>query len=90
MSVGNLMQVGIRELRDNLSRRLDEVRAGRTITVTDHGRPIARLVPVDETSAFNRLVAEGRIVRAESHERTLPPPVVATGSVSDFIAEQRG
>ena len=31
--------VGIRELRDGLSRYLAEVRAGRSITVTDHGRP---------------------------------------------------
>ena len=39
--------VGIRELRDGLSRHLAEVRAGRTVTVTDHGRPVARIVPID-------------------------------------------
>ena len=44
--------VGIRELRDGLSRYLAEVRAGRT--VTDHGRPIARIVPVDEPSPLER------------------------------------
>ena len=38
------LQVGIKELRDGLSRYLDRVRKGGTITVTDHGRPIARIV----------------------------------------------
>ena len=36
------MQVGVRELRDGLSKHLAEVRAGHTVTVTDHGRPIAQ------------------------------------------------
>ena len=39
--------VAIRELRDGLSRHLAEVRAGRTVPVTDHGRPVARIVPID-------------------------------------------
>ncbi|MDX6294503.1 MAG: hypothetical protein QOH50_3578, partial [Kribbellaceae bacterium] len=44
------MSIGIRELRDGLSRHLAEVRAGHTITITDHGRPIARIVPIDQPS----------------------------------------
>lgn len=84
------MQIGIRELRDSLSRQLAEVRAGRTITVTDHGRPIAKLVPVHEQSTFDRLVEEGRIVPARRSERMLSEPIVARGGVSDLIAEQRG
>lgn len=39
------MNIGIRELRDGLSRYLAEVRAGRVVTITDHGQPIARIVP---------------------------------------------
>ena len=53
------MNVGVRELRDGLSRHLAEVRAGRTVTVTDHGRPVARIVPVDVPTALERLVAGG-------------------------------
>ena len=41
------MEIGIRELRDGLSKHLAVVRSGRTVTVTDHGRPVARIVPVD-------------------------------------------
>jgi prevent-host-death family protein len=36
------------------------VRAGHTITITDHGRPIARIVPIDQPSTLDRLIAEGR------------------------------
>jgi prevent-host-death family protein len=39
-------QVGAYEARTQLSRLLDEVEQGETITITRHGWPIARLVPV--------------------------------------------
>lgn len=39
------MNVGVRELRDGLSRYLTAVRGGAEVTVTDHGKPVARLVP---------------------------------------------
>jgi prevent-host-death family protein len=41
---------GIREARQGLSSLLKEVRKGREIVLTEHGRPVARLVPLrDET-----------------------------------------
>jgi prevent-host-death family protein len=82
--------VGIRELRDGLSRYLAAVRSGRTVTVTDHGRPVARIVPVDQPSPLERLIAEGIVQPAKQRERTLPEPARASGSVTELIAEQRG
>jgi prevent-host-death family protein len=41
----NTKKVGVRELRQNLSRYLDRVKEGETLTVTEHGREVARLVP---------------------------------------------
>ena len=84
------MWVGIRELRDTLSRQLDRVRDGQTITVTDHGKPIARIVPIEGQSVFERLVAEGKITPARSATRHLPEPLVTGATVSDLIDEQRG
>jgi prevent-host-death family protein len=40
-----MKEAGIREVRQNLSALLDEVRKGREITITDRGKPVARLVP---------------------------------------------
>jgi prevent-host-death family protein len=37
--------VGAYEAKTHLPRLLDEVAAGRTFTITKHGRPVARLVP---------------------------------------------
>lgn len=81
--------VGVRELRDGLSRFLAEVRAGRSITVTDHGRPIARIVPVDEPDPLERLIAEGLLQPARQRTRSAPRPVEASGTVSDLVADQR-
>lgn len=38
--------VGIRELKDGLSRQLAKVKAGQELIVTEHGRAIAKLSPV--------------------------------------------
>lgn len=41
-----MKQVGVAELKNNLSRYLRSVEAGEELEVTDHDRPIARLIPV--------------------------------------------
>lgn len=55
-------RIGVRELRQHASRYLDRVKAGETVEVTERGRLVARLVPVDEaTSQRERLVASGAL-----------------------------
>ena len=83
------MNVGVRELRDGLSRHLAEVRAGRTVTVTDHGRPIARIVPVNRPTRLEQLLAEGKVRPARRAKRPAPRPLAAQGTVSDLVADQR-
>ena len=56
--------VGIRELRQQASAVLRRVTAGESIVVTEHGRPVARIVPL-KASALEQLVAEGRATEAE-------------------------
>ena len=84
------MEAGVRELRDHLSRYLELVREGEEVTVTDHGKAVARLVPLDRPRAFDRLVADGLITPAPTAKRPRSGgSVKATGSVSDLVAEQR-
>lgn len=83
------MEVGIRELRDSLSRYLAEVRSGRVVTVTDHGRPIARIVPVGRLTRLEQLRAEGRVQPARARRRPAPKPVASAGTVSDLVGDQR-
>lgn len=83
------MDVGVRELRDGLSRHLAAVRSGRTITVTDHGRPIARIVPIEAPTALERLIAEGRVTPATRRKQPSVAPIVTSGPVSDLVDDQR-
>ena len=55
------MEVGVRELKQQLSRYLDRVEAGAELIVTDRGKPKARLVPLVEHGLLQRGIDEGWI-----------------------------
>jgi prevent-host-death family protein len=89
------VEVGIRELRLNLSKYVTRVRGGTEVIVTDHGRPVARLGPLEEDEdSFARLVREGIIIPGRRPKRVALPPLVdkadVTGTVSDLVLEDRG
>lgn len=47
--------VGVRELRQSASELLDRVAStGDSIEITNHGRPVARLVPIHRAAIFLR------------------------------------
>jgi prevent-host-death family protein len=39
-----MISAGIKEVKNNLSRLLNQVKAGKEIIITDRGRPVARIV----------------------------------------------
>ena len=84
-----MKSIGIRELRDGLSKHLAEVRRGVTITVTDHGTPIARIIPVGVPKALEQLIAEGIVQPPTSRKRPAPDPVVADVSLSETVLADR-
>jgi prevent-host-death family protein len=83
------MEVGVRELRDHLSRYLNRVREGDEVVITDRGRAIARVVPVGSERVLDRLIAEGIVTPARRPKRRAGKPIKAKGTVSDLVAEQR-
>lgn len=84
------MEAGVRELRDHLSRYLDIVRDGQEVTVTDHGKAVARLVPLDQPRPLDRLIAEGLVAPARVAKRSRSAGgIAANGTVSDLVADQR-
>ncbi|HEU0337476.1 MAG TPA: type II toxin-antitoxin system prevent-host-death family antitoxin [Gaiellaceae bacterium] len=84
------MEVGIRELRAELSRWLKRVEAGEELTVTDRGRPVARITPTDRRSKLDELIAAGIVEPAPQPWRgPLPAPIKTKGTVSDLVREQR-
>ncbi len=83
-------EVGVRALKNALSRYLAAVRDGHELIVTDHGRPIARITPVSPgLDRLADLVAEGKVRPARPGPRPSPTPRAAQGTVSDLVAEQR-
>jgi prevent-host-death family protein len=84
------VEAGVRELRDHLSRYLAAVQGGEEVTVTDHGRAVARLVPLAAPRLLDRLIAEGVVTPARDPKRPRPARLIAAaGTVSDLVAEQR-
>jgi prevent-host-death family protein len=85
------MEVGVRELRGELSRWLDLVRDGEEIVITERGRPVARLVGVSGSRGLDRLVAAGEVqlpTMPRQSSRTIRR-VKAKGSVADLVRDQR-
>jgi prevent-host-death family protein len=87
--------VGIRELKAHLSRHLRRVRSGVRIVVTERGRSIATISPVEtpaDVGWAHRLVAEGRAhwSGGKPAGSPRPPRTTAARTVSDAVLEDRG
>ncbi len=71
--------VGVRELRQSASQILDRVKMGESVIVTEHGRPVARLVPIDtdsKRSFIQEYVEAGLLIPAEiPWDGTWPDPM---------------
>jgi len=83
-------RMGIRELRDTLTRTIRRVRQGETIEITHDGEPVALLTPI-RGSALERLIAEGRVAPPR-WPMQLPIPRPPTGSLTatEALQEDRG
>ncbi|HEU5141553.1 MAG TPA: type II toxin-antitoxin system prevent-host-death family antitoxin [Solirubrobacterales bacterium] len=87
--------VGVRELRQNLSRYLTQVKEGETFAVTERGREVARLSPSGPAdSPIARLVAEhgatmprGNLLDRRSERPPAGPPFSA--EILDELREER-
>jgi prevent-host-death family protein len=86
-------RIGIRALKSTLSECVREVRAGRTIVVTDHGQPVARIIPegVSLRERVEALKRAGAIAWSGRQLRPARPAgkVRGTKTVADLIVEDR-
>ena len=90
-----MQTVGVRDLKARLSHHLDRVRAGQRLVVTEHGRPVASIQPVEEsadTEWIRRLVSAGRASWSGGKPKGTPRPIAAKPgkSASDIVTEDRG
>jgi prevent-host-death family protein len=85
------IEVGVRDLKNNLSRYLDQVEAGVEVVVTDRGRAVARLhgIADESTDKLTALIDAGLVRPPTSKVRQRPVPLHSSRSVSELVAEQR-
>ncbi len=65
--------VGIRELKAHLSRYMKEVKEGDEILVSERGRVIARLVPVEPRTDAGRL--RDLLLKLSAEGKVIPPRI---------------
>lgn len=81
--------IGVRELRQHASRWLSRVEAGESFHITDRGRPVAQLVPVQQ-SDWDRLVAAGDVVLGQGDVQDVVPVDPGRGpALSELVAADR-
>ncbi|MGD9736408.1 MAG: type II toxin-antitoxin system Phd/YefM family antitoxin [Solirubrobacterales bacterium] len=84
--------VGIRELKDKASSIIDRVEEGEAITVTKHGRAVARIVSAATPPHLAALIADGTVRPPEGprYLPTKPARLQGTGkSAAEYVSEGR-
>ena len=85
--------VGTRELKNRLSEYLRRVKAGETLIITERGKPVGQIMPIqaDLTGRLKKMVEAGVV---EWNGQPIPPyqPKAENRSkqlLSDLVAEER-
>jgi prevent-host-death family protein len=87
--------VGVRELRDNLSRYVDFVADGNEVEITIRGKIVARMIPASADAPFAELRRMGALREPTKPLSSLPTwdePLLEPGSEPlspDFLNEWR-
>lgn len=88
-------RIGIRELKQKTSAVMRRVANGEVMEVTDHGHPVARIVPL-RPGTLDQMIAEGRVTPARHDPRELmaelglPLPAVHGQKLpSEILADMR-
>jgi prevent-host-death family protein len=100
---GHMMKAKIADLKNNLSRYLDHVKAGRTVMILDRNTPVARIVPLTKVrghaetdeARLTRLERSGLIRRGTGGSlqwllRREPAKVEGASLVEELLKEREG
>jgi prevent-host-death family protein len=85
--------VGIRELKTQLSRYLRQVAAGDTVIITERGKPVGQIVPLNTMAErrLQQLVAVGLVAWSGQKLEPVTPVerIHGSRSVADLLLEDR-
>ena len=84
-------EIGIRALKQNASTVIAAVASGQTLTVTDRGRPVASISPIQRGRLATMIEAgRARAAKRDISQLPLPAPAVpGSRSLSDTLREMR-
>ncbi len=68
-----MREVGVFEAKNKLGQLLDLVERGEEVTITLHGKPVARLVPAGPTRSREQARAALQRIRERAEARNLGP-----------------
>ncbi len=96
-----MLQAGVAELKAHLSRFLRVARSGEEVLITERGRPVARLVPIDECAAerpahLMEMERRGEVRIGSGAAPTgadlppLPAPTEGMTALEALVEERRG
>jgi prevent-host-death family protein len=87
------LRVGVRDLKARLSEYLRQVSQGKTVIITEHGRPVGRLSPVNEPlhERLKALQDAGLVAWNGQKLKPVPPAAVnrSDKQVADILVEMR-
>ena len=89
------MQIGLREANQRFSKLIKAVRRGHEVVLTDRGKPVAKITPVETAdsaeSALDRMAAMGLLRRATSRGPLPPfkPRKLRGKSIMQTLREER-
>lgn len=81
--------ITIREVNQHTSAAFKRVIAGEELIVTNHGTPVARILPYRPSGIYEQLVADGRITPATVRTYHAAPTMSWSPMVEDAIEAER-
>ena len=87
-------KVGIRDAKMNLSKYIKMVQQGAEVIITDRGRPVGKIIPIQPKELplkerIKRLEDLGLIDPIEGKGlKTLPPPIPVPGGIAQKLLQE--
>jgi prevent-host-death family protein len=91
LKVTAIESVGVRELRQNASKVLDQVKDGAIIEITEHGVPVARILPITK-SLYDEYIESGLIKPARNPDwrpTKNPAKIIGKKTSTEILMEMR-
>lgn len=92
----NITSVGIRDAKLNLSKYIKMVKDGKDIIITDRGRPVGKIVPIEHeelplNARIHQMEDQGIIEKITPERmKKIPPPIpVLSGIAQKLLQEDR-